>query len=468
MYQDEQTQAIQQSAMQTFHTVSSLSMLMDRLERHKKPNPFNPNQPFTFSGQYTDLCYFIKNPHMAISEINDIDNPDLREAVRDNFSRAEKEGLIRIDREKGIISVTDKGEKYINRTDFGRAARDDQSRAFALMREKMANERGAETSVVSQPEFPQLETREFFVELNGTDNDLAYFLHTDTLDASAVLNSPDNEAAKKVMEKLAEFENLGVVRHSGDVFSLTEKGELLLSQDSFKRNFKVEEKSLEALLPKEEVITFEFTGGASDLEYFNRADSLNLFNLRSKAAVSDLESVIEPAPPPLTEFDAPPLPEPPPFFYEPEPLFPEPMRSFEEPIFPEATPFEPQPQPPQFQNAPAPEITKPQITEKVVDNFYKMQEAGLVEIDKNMTATLTVKGRVALDNGVIGGAEIKGAVKLPVDIVKPLSPEAAKAMIAEKGAAVLGAPGVVVIAVKKAANVAVKSVVNSAGATLKR
>ncbi|MCL1832303.1 MAG: hypothetical protein FWG45_05255 [Oscillospiraceae bacterium] len=92
MYQDEQLQNLSQlgekgmrQADMAFRAGQNVVSLLERQLSRPKPaapvSSFNANQPFVFSGQYTDLCYFIKNPHMAFSEINDIDNPDLRDAV---------------------------------------------------------------------------------------------------------------------------------------------------------------------------------------------------------------------------------------------------------------------------------------------------------------------------------------------------------------------------------------------------
>ena len=222
MYQDEQLQNLSQlgekgmrQADMAFRAGQNVVSLLERQLSRPKPaapvSSFNANQPFVFSGQYTDLCYFIKNPHMAFSEINDIDNPDLRDAVLDNFNRAYKEGHITVDENSGIISLTDKGENYISGHDFQKAAKNDQSRTLAEMRESMANERN--TAVETVPE-----VQEFYLQLDGTDNDLAYFTHADTLDVSAISNSPD------VVEKFAEFESSGAIMRQGDEYVLTDNG----------------------------------------------------------------------------------------------------------------------------------------------------------------------------------------------------------------------------------------------------
>ncbi|MCL1832304.1 MAG: hypothetical protein FWG45_05260 [Oscillospiraceae bacterium] len=107
--------------------------------------------------------------------------------------------------------MTDKGENYISGHDFQKAAKNDQSRTLAEMRESMANERN--TAVETVPE-----VQEFYLQLDGTDNDLAYFTHADTLDVSAISNSPD------VVEKFAEFESSGAIMRQGDEYVLTDNG----------------------------------------------------------------------------------------------------------------------------------------------------------------------------------------------------------------------------------------------------
>jgi hypothetical protein len=147
--QDEQMQNLEKFGDKTFRMSRDVMNLLEKLKPRPEraplpervPSPFNTNQPFVFSGQYTDLCYFLKNPHMAMSEIRGIEDADLREAVAGNFDMAQKEGLISFDREKGTISITERGEQYISNPDFQRAAKNDQSRTLAEMREQLANER---------------------------------------------------------------------------------------------------------------------------------------------------------------------------------------------------------------------------------------------------------------------------------------------------------------------------------------
>jgi predicted transcriptional regulator len=243
MYQDEQIQNVakmEEKALrmgsQAFRTGRDLANMLNKNKKSTPAvNPFNKNQPFVFSGQYTDLCYFLKNPHMAFSEISDIENTDLREAVMGNFNMAQKEGLIDIDRENGIISLTEKGERYISNPNFQRVAKNDQSRAMAEMRERMANERNSEAIL------PTEEVINF--ELTGEVSDLSYFEHTDKLNLfnlKATHNTPDDPLTpitEKVADNFYNLEEAGFVEIDSKMnVTLTEKGKSLLESDDGIKN----------------------------------------------------------------------------------------------------------------------------------------------------------------------------------------------------------------------------------------
>lgn len=98
----------------------------------------NPSEtPFVFTGQFTDLCYFERNEVLAHATINNLDE-ELKSAVKDNFEKASKDGLVKIDNKNMYISLTDKGKKYISNPSFIEAARKEQAHAVLRMQEALS------------------------------------------------------------------------------------------------------------------------------------------------------------------------------------------------------------------------------------------------------------------------------------------------------------------------------------------
>lgn len=192
-------------------------------------------QPFVFTGQFTDLCYFKNSEIMPVETLNRIAEP-ISSAVKENFNLALKEGLISIDQECNFICITEKGKNYISTPEFEQAAAIDQNRAI--------------TNMVLNNERMSANSQTFGVELNGTDNDLNFFLHGAELDLKQVAASPNTDAAERVFVNAEKWEKTGLVKRSADnTLSLTEKGKGLLSSNSFQASTsKLPEKTLGSFL----------------------------------------------------------------------------------------------------------------------------------------------------------------------------------------------------------------------------
>ncbi len=93
--------------------------------------------PFIFTGQATDLLYFNHAKNMPISEIAKIEDASLQTAVKSTFESAAKDGLLNVNSEKGIISLTDKGKKYISKPSFQKTAHKAQLNAFTKKLEQI-------------------------------------------------------------------------------------------------------------------------------------------------------------------------------------------------------------------------------------------------------------------------------------------------------------------------------------------
>ena len=129
---DEQIQDVKQ-AVQTGIQVGKA--ILDYLKKREealqnKELKLIGSEDFGFSGQITDLSYFSDNKYMPISAIEKIEDPELRNAVKDSFTKAQKKGLITIDNQKGIISITDKGTAYIKSRNFRKSCRNSRSRPY--------------------------------------------------------------------------------------------------------------------------------------------------------------------------------------------------------------------------------------------------------------------------------------------------------------------------------------------------
>lgn len=226
---DEQIQDIKQ-AVQTGIQVGKA--ILDYLKKREealqnKELKLIGNEDFSFSGQITDLSYFSDNKYMPISAIEKIEDPKLRNAVKDSFTKAQKKGLITIDNSKGIISITDKGTAYIKKPKFQEVMQEFQK----------------------SPLQKQLEMYDMFgVELTGTPNDLNVFNFQQEINIDEILRNPNQDAVKKIMDNFAKLEQDGMLALKGNMLSLTEQGKAFINNPIFKSSTSgLAEKAIESL-----------------------------------------------------------------------------------------------------------------------------------------------------------------------------------------------------------------------------
>ena len=227
---DEQIQDVKQ-AVQTGIQVGKA--ILDYLKKREealqnKELKLIGSEDFGFSGQITDLSYFSDNKYMPISAIEKIEDAELRNAVKDSFTKAQKKGLITIDNQKGIISITDKGTAYIKKPKFQEVMQKFQK----------------------SPLQKQLEMYDMFgVELTGTPNDLNVFNFQQEINIDEILRNPNQEAVKKIMDNFIKLQQDGmIILKENNMLSLTERGKAFINNPIFKSSTSgLAEKAIESL-----------------------------------------------------------------------------------------------------------------------------------------------------------------------------------------------------------------------------
>lgn len=159
---------------------------------------------FVFTGQSTDLRYFANHNEMPITLIESITDENLKNAVKDEFNKAALSKKITISKQANKITITPQGKEYINRPEFKSAAAQDLQNYQATLSE----------------------TRNFI--FNGTEQDLHYFAHADTLDVKQILKHPDIDTVTKVVENIQKMKDSGLVAIEGATVKATAKGQELI------------------------------------------------------------------------------------------------------------------------------------------------------------------------------------------------------------------------------------------------
>lgn len=161
---------------------------------------------FIFTGQSTDLRYFAEHNEMPISLIESIPDENLKNAVKDELNKAALSGKVNIDNVSGKITITPQGKEFINRPQFKKAAAQD-----------VQNHQAALSDVQS-------------FALNGTEQDLHFFAHADTLDMKLIYAHPDVETVTKVVGNIQKMKESGLVAIEGATVKATAKGQELIAK----------------------------------------------------------------------------------------------------------------------------------------------------------------------------------------------------------------------------------------------
>lgn len=180
-----------------------------------KENLDNLNaQGFVFTGKPTDLCYFKSNKILSRGVLDSIDDFKVKNAVIDNLIQYEKMGYIDVDVENGTISITPKGQEYINSKEFQKAAIADQTEA---------------------QKNPALYEQSFGVELDGTHADFNVYRFTDNLNLNEIILNPNKELAQKICDNVGKWQEKGLVKISENgLAKITDEGRKMLNSSAFK------------------------------------------------------------------------------------------------------------------------------------------------------------------------------------------------------------------------------------------
>lgn len=177
---------------------------------------------FSFTGRITDLSYFSQSDTMPVSAIRGIKDQTFKEAVKQNFDMAERQGLIELDGDN--IRITAKGKEYISKPYFVQAAKADQTAAYQKATVEMANANTAENEV------------QMCVALSGNyTNDFTVFYHTDRIDLSTVISHPDKKTAKQILSNVGKWQEGGLVTVNNWFATITENGKAVLQSEGFKQ-----------------------------------------------------------------------------------------------------------------------------------------------------------------------------------------------------------------------------------------
>lgn len=198
----------------TAHTVDSLKKLIDSFKGVSSGQDISQPISFMFTGQSTDLRYFLEHNEMPIQLIENIPDENLKNAVKDEFNKAAASGKVNIS--NGKITITPQGKEFIARPQFRSAAAQDVQHYQAAM----SNVQG--------------------FMLNGTEQDLHYFAHAESLDLQKIFEHPDKEAVQRVLSNIKAMEDNGLVyvdRTLGTV-KATEKGQEVIAKEAAKGTVK--------------------------------------------------------------------------------------------------------------------------------------------------------------------------------------------------------------------------------------
>lgn len=167
--------------------------------------------PFEFTGQHTDLSYFLYHNSMPLQAVNDIQDTELRKAVNFVMKDAEKDGYVNI--ENDIITITDKGKEHISTHEFQQQIQPNIDN-FRKRRNKSSS---------------ATEVQQF--EWIGADSDLLFFKDNQSLDLKQLLgyDACIGELRKKVTNQLNNYVKKGILNISENgVATITDVGKKLI------------------------------------------------------------------------------------------------------------------------------------------------------------------------------------------------------------------------------------------------
>jgi hypothetical protein len=202
------------SVKQTAHNVKTAIDAVNHIKNMANKEATNllsvSNPSFVFTGQGTDLRYFEHFKEMPISMIENIQDENLKNAVKQEFNKAALSGKVEISKQTGKITITNAGKEFIKNPVFKAAAAKDYQAVMGRLQETVG------------------------FELNGTISDLSFFNHSKTLDLNTVMAHPDKKTVQKVLSNLVKMKKQGLVTVEGSLVKATKKGKEMLASKAFK------------------------------------------------------------------------------------------------------------------------------------------------------------------------------------------------------------------------------------------
>lgn len=175
---------------------------------------------FTFTGKNTDLCYFNQSDTMPLSAISNISDPNIKNAVVDNFDKCINKGLLEL--KDGYLKITSKGKAEISKPNFLKTAQNDQLQAYNNTINKIVKNSTADGSV------------QMGAALSGDYmNDFTFFNHTDKMDLSKIMSHPNKELSQKILSNVKKWQNAGAVTVKNGVATVTDMGKKMLNLPQF-------------------------------------------------------------------------------------------------------------------------------------------------------------------------------------------------------------------------------------------
>ena len=179
--------------------------------RNEKPKPDLTASKYNWTGQHTDIAFVDESGSLNISEINNIQDSDLRQNVYQTYNSAVKDGYLKYNKATQNFSLSDNGKNHIN------------SDAFKVQFEKDQSQK------ISQNKAQ--------IQLSGNPSDLNAFRYTNSIDLNHLLYD-DPAKFKRILNYFNVCEKYNFVKINNGIITATDKCKEYLSQNP-EENFNI-------------------------------------------------------------------------------------------------------------------------------------------------------------------------------------------------------------------------------------
>lgn len=190
------------SVIKTKESESSVSSV------YKDSNSVPPTSEYNWTGQHTDIAFVDENGTLNISDIENIQDSELRQNVYSSYDNAVEDGYLKYS-DSGNFSLTDKGKKHINSEAFIEQFEKDQDQQISMDKAQ--------------------------IQLSGNSTDLNAFRYTNSIDLNHLFYD-DPAKFKRVQNYFESCKKYNFVEINDGVITPTEKCIEYLNQ-SPEKNF---------------------------------------------------------------------------------------------------------------------------------------------------------------------------------------------------------------------------------------